>query len=341
MEDGMRADRLLSLLILLQTRGRLTAKILAQELEVSERTIYRDVEALSTAGVPVFVERGPGGGCELLENYRTDLTGLNASEAQALAMLAVPEPLAQLGVGQELKAALLKLSAALPDTQRREEQRTRQRVHLDSSGWFQPEEAVPCLAALQQGVWEDSLLHIIYQLEFGATFDEVVAPYGLVSKTNVWYLVGGRQVSWDASQAGQGQETIRVYRAAQILQAEILNQPFDRPGYFNLSSYWKQWCAETEQFRSDFVVAARVSPALEPLLPRYFGDHVRGGMDQAGEPDAEGWTRVTLSFETFEAARDRLLGFGGAVEVMAPLTLRLVMQDFASQIARRYRGEGL
>src|SRR5512136_703550 len=136
----MRADRLLSLLMLLQARGRMTAQELAAELEVSERTIYRDINALSASGVPVYAESGPGGGCALLDSYRTNLTGLDQDEVRALFMLSIPAPLDQLGVSQELRTALLKLSAALPDTRRGDEERTRQRIHLDSTWWFQPEE---------------------------------------------------------------------------------------------------------------------------------------------------------------------------------------------------------
>ena len=141
----MRADRLLSLLMLLQARGRMTAQELAAELEVSERTIYRDINALSASGVPVYAESGPGGGCALLDSYRTNLTGLTADEARALFMLNIPAALDQLGVTQELKAALLKLSAALPEARRRDEERIRQRIHLDSTWWFQAEEPLPHL----------------------------------------------------------------------------------------------------------------------------------------------------------------------------------------------------
>src|SRR5512147_2861952 len=151
----MRADRLLSLLMLLQARGRMTAQELARELEVSERTIYRDINALSASGVPVYAESGPGGGCALLDSYRTNLTGLTADEARALFMLSIPAPLDQLGVGQELRAALLKLSAALPSSRRPDEERARQRIHIDSLAWFQGEDPVPHLHTLQQAVWQD------------------------------------------------------------------------------------------------------------------------------------------------------------------------------------------
>lgn len=148
----MRADRLLSLLMLLQIRGRMTAQELAQELEVTERTIYRDVLALSTSGVPVYTERGPGGGIELLEDYRTNLTGLTAEEVRALFMLSIPEPLEKLGVGRDLRAALLKLTAALQGRLRSEEERSHQRIYLDSVPWHQADKPLPFLSIIQQAV---------------------------------------------------------------------------------------------------------------------------------------------------------------------------------------------
>lgn len=188
----MRADRLLSLLMLLQTRGSLTAQALAAELEVTERTIYRDVIALSSAGIPVYTERGPGGGITLLEDYRTNLTGLNPAEVRALFMLSIPAPLDQLGVGDELRMALLKLSAALPSSRRADESTARQRIHLDASGWFQDDEPVPYLKTVQAALWGDRLLEIVYRSDFGTAIEMTIAPYGLVAKANNWYLVGAR-----------------------------------------------------------------------------------------------------------------------------------------------------
>ena len=156
--ENMRADRLLSLLMLVQTRGKMTVKKLADELEVSERTIYRDITALSATGIPVYASRGPGGGVRLIEEYRTTLTGLTPDETRALFMLSIPAPLTQLGLGEKFRGALLKLSAALPDALRTDESRTRQRIHLDSSWWFQSEQQVPCLQTIQQALFQDRRL---------------------------------------------------------------------------------------------------------------------------------------------------------------------------------------
>lgn len=320
----MRADRLLSLLMLLQTRGRTTAKKLAQELEVSERTIYRDIDALSAAGVPVYAERGPGGGCALLDSYRTNLTGLTQDQVRALFMLSIPAPLTKLGVSQELKAALLKLSAALPAALRQDEERVRQRIHLDAAWWFQAEESVPHLPTIHQAVWQDRQLYLTYRLPFGAQLEHLVEPYGLVAKAGVWYVVCGRR------------NRVRVHRVSHVLDARLAEESFIRPADLDLAAFWRDWCAEFEQNRPYYPVLARVSPALTPYLSQFFGDDIRQAVAEAGPPDAEGWITLTLPFETLPAARDRLLGFGRAVEVLKPLALRESLLDFARQIVALY-----
>jgi len=320
----MRADRLLSLLMLLQSRGQLPARRLAAELEVSERTIYRDIEALSMAGVPVYAERGPGGGCALLESYRSNLTGLTAAEVQALFMLSIPAPLAQLGVSQELKAALLKLSAALPAAHRQEEERSRQRIYLDSTWWFQAEETVPCLPVIQQAVWQDRRVKITYRLQFGAELERVVSPLGLVAKTNVWYLVA----EWKGG--------LRVYRVASITQAQVLDEAASRPPDFDLAAFWKDWAESYEGQRDNFLVTARLAPELVRDLPRYFGDSFLSALAAEGHPDESGWVTLTLPFEHFYAARDRILGLGAAIEVLEPQALRLSVIDYAEQIVNFY-----
>jgi predicted DNA-binding transcriptional regulator YafY len=330
MEDAMRADRLLSIMMLLQARGRMTAQELAGELEVSVRTIYRDLDSLSMAGVPVYAERGPGGGCALLDSYRTTLTGLTQDEMRALFMLSIPAPLAELGVDQELKAALLKLSASLPSTRRHVEEHVRQRIHLDSEAWFESREPVPHLHTIQQALWQDRCLRIVYQLQFEARAEWDVAPYGLVAKANVWHLVCGRQGS------------IRVYRVSRALQARVLEETCERPEDFDLPVFWQDWCAAAEANRPSYPVTLRVSPELVRWLPYYFGktigEVVAGAQHSAevGPPDREGRVTVTLPFESLDSARDRLLGFGRAVEVLAPIALRRSVLDHAEQIVSLY-----
>jgi predicted DNA-binding transcriptional regulator YafY len=260
----MRADRLLSLLMLLQTRGQMSARDLADELEVSERTIYRDILALSTAGVPVYASRGPGGGVRLIEEYRTTLTGLTPDETRALFMMSLPAPLTQLGMGETFKGALLKLSASLPETRRADEARTRQRILLDSSWWFQSEQEVPCLQTIQQALFQDRRLRIKVRWEFFNTeFEQEAEPYGLVAKANVWYLVHGRQ------------GTPHVTRVSQIVEAELLPEGFARPPEFQLETFWEAWCQEYES-QPPFCARLRVSPEALRLLGEYVGDRARG-----------------------------------------------------------------
>jgi predicted DNA-binding transcriptional regulator YafY len=317
----MRADRLLALMMLLQTRGRMTARRLARELEVSERTIYRDIDALSAAGVPVYGEPGRDGGYALLDSYRTTLTGLSEGEVQALFMLSIPAPLADLGVSQELKAALLKLSAALPAARRRDQARVQQRFHLDGVGWRQGEEAVPHLTTLHRAVWDDRRLRIAFRLPpLGVTVTQEVAPYGLVAKAGVWYLV----------YAHKG--TVRVRRVSAVLEAETLETSFVRPDDFDLPAFWQAWCARVADNQQSYRVLVRVAPDFLPVLPYYFGKGLLDTLGDAGEAILE------LPFESFEAARDRILSLGRGVEVLAPPALRASVLDFAQQIVALYQG---
>ena len=320
----MRADRLLSLMMLLQARGRMTATKLAEELEVSERTIYRDMDALSAAGVPLYGEPGPEGGFALLDSYRTTLTGLSEGEVRALFMLSIPAPLAELGVSQDLKAALLKLSAALPDARRRDEERVRQRFHLDATWWHQNDDSPPHLQTVHQAVWEDRKLYLTYRTWAVPAIEHLVDPYGLAAKAGVWYLVcaaGGR---------------VRVHRVSDLLDARLTDESFARPADFDLVVFWRKWCAERERSHSSYPVTVRVAPDFVPVLPWYFGERIHALIAQAGPPDAEGWVTLELTFESLWAARDRLLSFGRGVEVLEPYALRRSILDYASQIVDLY-----
>jgi predicted DNA-binding transcriptional regulator YafY len=322
----MRADRLISLLMLLQSRGRMTAHELAELLEVSERTIYRDVEALSGSGVPLYAEHGPGGGLALLDSYRTNLTGLNEGELRALFMMfSLPGPLDKLGVRQELKSAMLKLSAALPNASRKDEEKVRQRFYLDWSWWFHNQEPVPHLVAIRQAVWEERPLRLHYRNFLSILTSLEVKPYGLVAKAGIWYLVAGV----DSAQ--------RVFQISFLADVEVLEGTFTQPADFDLAAFWQRWCAEYEQNQHAFQARLRVSPALVRILPLYFGRRVSDLLAEAGPPDAEGWFTITLSFESLEAARDRILNFGSAAEVLEPLALRCTLLDYAEQIVSFYR----
>jgi predicted DNA-binding transcriptional regulator YafY len=320
----MRADRLLSLIMLLDIRGKMTASQLAKDLEVSERTIYRDLTALNSSGIPIYTESGPNGGVSLVESYRTNLTGLNLDEVQALSMLGIPEPLVKLGFGQALHAALLKLSAALPSRSRDIEAHARQRIHLDSSWWFQSEHPLPYLQVIYQALWQDRKLRLVYRSAFDAEIEAVTAPYGLVAKASIWYLVGfmnGR---------------IRVLQVSKIIDAAPLEETFVRTLDFDLGKFWKNWCKEYEKKQSLYNVKARISPEIIAHLPRVFGDLAATILAGAGSPDAKGCFIVTIPFENIWTARSRILSLGNAAEVIEPIPLRLSVMDFASQIVKLY-----
>ncbi len=323
----MRADRLISLMLLLQSRGRLTAAELAEELEVSERTVYRDMEALSASGVPVYADLGPGGGFSLLDSYRTSLTGMNQDELRALFMLSIPGPLERLGVSQELRSALLKLSASLPGERRIQEDLVKQRFYLDWDWWYLADEPAPFLKAIQQAVWEDRRLLLRYQILLGPRpqpVETIIDPYGLVAKAGVWFLV--------AIQSGQP----RVYRVADLTDVRATGECFSRLPGFDLAGFWKAWCRGYERETHGYMVTLRVSPDLLRYLPLYFGYDLRERMTTSGRPEPDGWVRITIPFGNLEAARGKILSCGGAVEVIEPEALRLSIIDQAQHILRRY-----
>lgn len=325
----MRAGRLLSILLILQNQGRVKAAELANELEVSVRTIYRDVTELSAWGVPVYCERGPGGGVELIERYRTDLTGLSTNEARALFMLSIPDPLNELGVGEEFKAAMLKLAAALPAARRDDHQDSLQRVHLDWIPWFHEHKPQLHLQTVQQAVWEDRKLEIEYYIDAGKWLGTITAslcPYGLVAKSGRWYLV-----------ARLDNDNFVVVRVSWIVDSNLLEEKFERPDDFNLGAFWKTWRSDHEARRPHYPVRVRVPLNMLDYLPTLFGEQIQREIEAAYPPDSQGWHTLTLPFETFEDARQRLLSLGGAVEVIEPIALRMSMIDYANQILGVYK----
>ena len=327
----MRADRLLSILMLLQARGRMTAGQLAAELEVSLRTIYRDIDALCISGVPIYSDRGRDGGYALLDSYRTSLTGLNENEVRALFMLSIPSPLRDLGVGGELEAALRKLAAALPAARRKDERRVRERFYLDANWWFQDSEPVPHLAVVHQAVWQDRWLEVRYRLRYGHVFDvqERIAAYGLVAKAGVWYIVYGYRAR------------VRALRVSHLLHAEMLEKHFERPPDFDLGAFWQSWCTKVEEGRLGYAVRIRVAPHIVSDLAWYLGEgRYRTVLSAPPQPGAEGWVTVEWAFESLEEARARLLALGGAVKVLEPLPLRRAMADYGRQIVGRYADDG-
>jgi predicted DNA-binding transcriptional regulator YafY len=319
----MRADRLVSLALLLQARGRMTARALGAELEVSVRTVYRDLAALSAAGVPVVAEPGPGGGCWLLDGYRFPLRGLSPGEAEALLLLGVPRALAELGLAGPLSAAHRKIgvTAGLADTERAV-------VHLDMPRWFRAQEHVPHLRTLAEALTR----HRYLRADYGESRSpRVLGPLGLVNKAGVWYLVAAAVRS-----DGAGPEEPRVFRVARIGSARVLDEPFGRPGDFSLAAFWEQWSASFASSRPSVQVRVRAAPRALAVFGEVFGDAAGGALDAAPPPDERGFREVTLSFEHEIAAAHRLAGFGGDVEVLWPDAVRTRLLSTARQILERY-----
>lgn len=320
----MRADRLLSLLMLLQTRGRMTAQELADRLEVSTRTIYRDLDALSGAGVPVYAERGPQGGVSLLENYRTNLTGLKENEVRALFMLTVPGLLSDLGAGDAAEQALLKLTAALPPPFQADAERVRQRVLLDPAAWFAPPEPAPFLPLVQTAVFQQQRLRVTYRRGDGQWVKRLLDPYGLVAKASVWYVVAG----------SYGRPA--TFRVSRIQEAALTDSRFERPSDFDLAAFWQAWRVGLEASLSRYPVTVRVAPAGLPLLVQAFGEGMHAHIAAAGEPDAAGGVTLSLAFDGEDTACRQLLGLGTAVTIVDPPALRQRLAEAARSLAAHH-----
>lgn len=312
----MRADRLLSILMLLQVHHRLTARELAERLEVSERTIHRDMEALSLAGVPVVAERGRGGGWSLLDSYQTTLTGLNLAEIQALFLPKPTHVLADLGWSQAFETALLKLLVALPSANRQQAEAVSQRIHLDPTGWHHWDEEMSAFPILQTAVWQERQVYLNYERSDRKRIDRLVHPLGLVAKGSVWYLVAAVD------------EEVRSYRISRVHRATLTETPCIRPLSFNLAEYWQRSMAEFQTNLPHYPVMVRAAPEAMPRL-RYAGHFAR--VEQVHSPDADGWTPVSIRFDVEESACAYVLGFGAQMEVLQPLQLRDRVLELARQ----------
>jgi predicted DNA-binding transcriptional regulator YafY len=328
----MRAARLIHLVLLLQTRGSMTATELAAKLEVSERTVGRDVLALSEAGVPVYAERGRAGGYRLVEGYRTRLTGLGRDEAEALFLSGVPAALRAMGLQDAASAARLKVSAALLPELRDASDSAAQRFHLDAPGWWQEPEAPKLLPPVAEAVWGDLRLRVRYRRESGVVEREL-EPYGLVLKAGVWYLVA------------RADGELRVYRVDRVVEAEAVTGSgsgsggarFERDPGVDLAAFWAGHAAEFARsiLRAEAVV--RLSAAGARLLPQVTDRAAaHEALAAAGPPDGEGWVTVTLRVEGLDVAYGQLLALGPEAEVVGPADLRERFTTAAERLAAIY-----
>jgi predicted DNA-binding transcriptional regulator YafY len=308
--------------LLLQSRGTMTAAEIAAELEVSERTVYRDVVELSSAGVPVYASQGRTGGYQLVDGYRTRLTGLSRAEAEALFLAGLPGPARELGLGEPARTAQLKMLAALPPGLRDASSIAGQRFHLDAPGWFHDPRTPPVLGELAQAVWQDLELTMRYKRHDEVT--RTVEPYGLVLKNGVWYLVG---------RVG---ESLRSYRVDRITEVTPTGRTFERDPGFDLPSFWAARAVEFVRQMLREEITIRLSPDGLRLL-RFAVEEVAAQAAVTDEPGPDGWVRTRLPVESLDVAYTYMLRLGPEVEVLSPPSLRSRMASAAERTSTLYR----
>jgi len=317
----MRASRLLSILITLQTHGRVTAAALAERFEVSQRTIYRDIDALSAAGVPVYADRGPGGGFALLDGYRTRLTGLTPAEAEAVLLMGLPGPMEELGLGEAASVARLKLLAALPPGAGDAARRVADRFHPDPADWYRRPEPADWLAEVASAVWTQRRISIRYESWAGERRRRL-DPLGLVLKAGRWYMV---------ARAG---EALRTYRLGGIRELEVLEETFERPADFDLGAHWTAEVMRFERGLRQGEADIVVRPEAMALIERLGADAAEA--IRTAPPDEAGLRRATIPIEGIRHAASLLIGFRASIEVLAPEALREELRAAAGEVASLY-----
>ncbi|WP_199621000.1 helix-turn-helix transcriptional regulator [Paenibacillus alkalitolerans] len=315
----MRADRLLSILLLMQGGGKWTVRELARRLEVSERTVVRDLEALAAAGVPVYAERGNKGGWRLAEGYRTTLNGLNPDDIRLLLMAQMSRMFEDLGKRRETDLLLDKFMNGMPPSTRKEADMVRERIHVDGAGWSESMEKFPHLPVLYEAVWNERTVCIVYR-RGEETVERELQPLGLVAKGNTWYV------------AGVVDGEIRTYRVSRVAEVRECGKRFDRPERFDLSAYWERSSAEFRMNLPSYGAKVRMRASV---VERFAGTRfVKLGNV---EEDKEGWVTVCVDFQAIEYGCAIVLGFGADIEVMEPAELRRMVKSAASEILRLYK----
>ena len=321
----MRARRLVSLLLRLQSHGRSSARELATALGVSTRTVQRDIEALIAAGVPIQAERGAAGGYALAPGYRTRLTGLSKEAAAALFLVGLPTAAAELGLGTVVTSAQLKLLAALPAELRDEVSRSARIFHLDAPGWFERAEKPPQLASIAGALWQSRRLRARYRHGSGRVERPTLSPLGLVLKGGLWYLVA------------DGDDGVRVYRVSRLSAISVRDEKAVRPAGFELAGFWSHWLVEFEATRPQVQVRVRIQRAAVPELERVLAPRDQAALRAAvTAADGTEWMTITLPFERHEYAQRDLLGLGDRVELLGPPELRRRIAATARTLAALY-----
>lgn len=318
----MRAERLLRLLLHLQTHGQATVDQLACHLGVSSRTVQRDLDSLSLAGVPVYSQRGRGGGWSLLPDYRTRLTGLTPAEAISVFVGATAHVLADLGMDASNDTALSKLIATLPEPARRDADYARQRLLIDHAGWDDKREQPRWLDVCRQALWNDSQLDITYR-DPQRPFQ--VAPLGLIAKNRTWYLIAEPQ-----DRKPKVTESIRTYRLDRITAATLTDARFTRPADFNLTDYW----ARTQhRFRASLPSYPIVLRVRNHAVQRFRPSH-------PPQPDKPGWSIVQADLENADEACAAVLAQAGDAVVIEPRELAEQVRRVAEQVAHAHQCSG-
>ncbi|EID54666.1 helix-turn-helix transcriptional regulator [Saccharomonospora xinjiangensis] len=323
----MRAERLVALLFTLQSRRSATVAELAEALDVSPRTMHRDLAALQAAGVPLWTEPGRYGGVRLVEGWRTRLDGLTTREAVALFAMGAPRALAELGLGTAAAGAHAKVTATLPAPLREQARQVAQRFHLDAPRWFRPDEDTAHLADVARAVWEETRLRVRYRP--GGASEEVertLDPLGLVLKAGVWYLV---------AQAG---ESIRTYRVARITAVEHRPERADRPDDFDLADWWEHSSARFERTLRRVPVRIRLSPAGVRALPSVLDADLVAEALKNARRGQDGSAEAVVEFEAADVAVGSLLALGTEVEVLEPASVRADFAEVGRRIAERHGG---
>jgi predicted DNA-binding transcriptional regulator YafY len=319
----MHASRLLQILMLLQARGRLTAPQLAEAMEVSTRTILRDIDQLSAAGVPIWGERGRQGGFQLREGWSTQLTGMTEPEANALLLSGLPGPATELGLGSAAASARLKMVASLPPAWREQADRVGQRLHVDPIDWYRAPDTPRFLREAADAVWQGKRIRVRYE-SWQATTERELDPLGLVLKAGAWYLVA-RPVD---------REEARTYRLASMLSLAVTSRAVKRPRGFDLARTWE---ASSKRFEADL---RRLQARLR-VSPRGM-NRLRNGrlpmvvLPQAPRARADDWQEVMLSLESVEQGALQLLAFGPELEVLEPLALREEVKEQVRRFGAMY-----
>lgn len=316
----MKSERLLAMLLLLQAKGRVSARRIAQSLEVSERTIYRDIDSLSAAGIPVHAERGAGGGIVLAEGYRRALTQFKDEEIRAL-FASAADTLADVGLGENLRHALEKLTGALSDAQRRTALETRTRIHIDPRRWRQAAQPRDVLATLRRCATEDRKTVLHYRDRNGKTSERTIDPFGLVAKAGVWYVV-----------ARSGEE-MRTFRADRVLGLEATAERFERPRGFDLDAFWREWSVRFERDMPGYPVVLSVAPSAVSDVTEYWDSEMLGSAPGARTE----WKSIRVTFPSAAVAAAHVVMWGEDVEAVEPADVRALVIARATASLRMHR----